>query len=242
MKILILGVDGYLGWPTAMYFARKGHEVIGSDNFSKRLIEMECGVTPLKPISTLQKRVAKWNLNQDNKIKIEIGDLINSRFIYNLLENEKPDVIIHYAEQPSAPYSMKGRKEAVYTQKNNIIGNLNLMFAIKAFCPGAHLIKLGTMGVYGTPNIDIEEGYIDIEHNGRKDKMHYPKNPLSYYHLSKTIDSQNLNFACQTWGLKVTDLHQGVVYGINTNETILDEDLNTSFHYDSIFFFGYTHF
>tara|TARA_B110000211_G_scaffold226921_1_gene281081 strand:+ start:1970 stop:3121 length:1152 start_codon:yes stop_codon:yes gene_type:complete len=235
MKVLILGGDGYLGWPTAMSFSQIGHEVCVVDNFSKRKIELENGIEPLLPIAPLHKRINTWNKNQNNKINIEIGSLMNHRFVYGICERYKPEVIIHYAEQPSAPYSMKGREEAVYTQENNIVGNINLLFAIKSFCPDAHLIKLGTMGVYGTPNIDIEEGFIDIVHNGRKDKLPFPKQPLSFYHLSKSIDSQNIEFVCKTWQIRSTDLNQGVVYGLKTQETELHKDFNTSFHYDSIF-------
>jgi len=235
MKILILGGDGYLGWPTAMYFSNKGNEVCVVDDFSKRRIELENGITPLNYISTLHRRVNIWNQNQNNPISLEVGSLLNSRFVYKICENYKPDTIIHYAEQPSAPYSMKGRQEAIFTQENNIIGNLNLLFAIRSFCPDVHLIKLGTMGVYGTPNIDIEEGFIDLEHNGRKDRVPYPKQPFSFYHLSKSLDSQNIEFVCKTWKLRATDLNQGVVYGIKTNETKLHDEFNTSFHYDSIF-------
>ena len=155
-----------------------------------------------------------------------------------ILEEFRPNTIIHYAEQSSAPYSMASREKAVFTQHNNVIGNLNLLFAMKKFCPDTHLIKLGTMGEYGTPNIDIEEGWLELEHNGRKDKVLYPKKPGSFYHLSKIIDhdSANIEFACRVWGLKCTDLNQGFVYGISTDEMELDyENLSTAFHYDSIF-------
>jgi UDP-sulfoquinovose synthase len=153
-----------------------------------------------------------------------------------ILEEFTPEVIIHYAEQPSAPYSMASREKAVFTQHNNVIGNLNLLFAMKKLCPNAHLIKLGTLGEYGTPNIDIEEGWLNIEHNGRKDRVLYPKKPGSFYHLSKVHDSANIEFCCRIWGLKCTDLNQGFVYGISTKEIDLDyENLATSFHYDSIF-------
>ena len=234
-KILILGGDGYLGWPTTMHFSALGHKVYTLDNFSKRKIEFESGITPLVHVRTLYQRVDIWNKNQNNKIKYYTCDLLNHRLIYDILEEVKPDTIIHYAEQPSAPYSMMGREACFFTQHNNVMGNLNLLFAMKKNCPDAHLVKLGTMGEYGTPNIDIEEGWIDIEHNGRKDRVLYPKKPNSFYHLSKVHDSHNIEFCCRNWGLKSTDLNQGFVYGIDTNETALDEKLNTSFHYDHIF-------
>lgn len=236
MKILILGGDGYLGWPTSMSLSKKGYDVLSVDNFSKRKIEIINGIKPLFKIETMQNRVNEWNkIKPKNKIKFIYGDLLNHRFVYKLLSKFKPDVIIHYGEQPSAPYSMAGRDEAVFTQNNNVIGTLNLLFGIKKYCPKTHLIKLGTMGVYGTPNIDIEEGYLNIKHNGRKDLVQFPVKPHSYYHLSKAHDSLNLAFACRVWNLRVTDLNQGVVYGTDTHETTLSEKLNTSFHYDHLF-------
>jgi UDP-sulfoquinovose synthase len=235
MRILILGGDGYLGWPTAMHFSKRGHDVSVVDNFVKRRIEIEDGIEPLESIPTLHRRVALWEKVTGLKIALHVGDLLNHRFVYQLLEETKPDVIVHYAEQPSAPYSMQSRGAAVFTQENNVLGTLNLLFAMKGICPGAHLIKLGTMGEYGTPNIDIEEGYITITHNGRTDTLPFPKQPGSFYHLSKVHDSANILFACRTWGLRCTDLNQGVVYGIDTDETVLHKDLRTSFHYDGVF-------
>lgn len=235
-KILIIGGDGYLGWPTAMHLAKKKYKVHLIDNFSKRNIENENSVKPLFEIETMSNRIKTWNyLFPKCNITFEYGELLNYRFINDVLKKFKPNHIIHYGEQPSAPYSMAGRAQAVFTQQNNIIGTLNLIFAIKKICPDAHLLKLGTMGVYGTPNIDIEEGFIKIKHKGRADTIQYPFKPQSYYHCSKAADTTNLYFACRVWGLKITDLNQGVVYGIDTPETKLDKKLNTSFHYDHIF-------
>ena len=236
MKILILGGNGYLGWPTSLFFSKQGHEVSIVDNFVKEKMELEFGFKPLILTKTLHKRVDCWNKNQNNPINFYVGDLLNHRFIKDLLADIKPDVIVHYAEQPSAPYSMSNRERAIFTQQNNVMGNLNLLFAIKKNCPDTHLVKLGTLGEYGTPNIDIEEGWLDIEHNGRKDRMLYPKKPGSFYHLSKVHDSANIEFACRIWDLKCTDLNQGVVYGNFTPEINLDfENLCTSFHYDEVF-------
>ena len=235
MKILILGADGYLGWPTAMSLSMKGHNVSLVDDFSKRKIELEEGIYPLENIPTLQKRVRTWKKVTGKNMDLHVCSLLNHRKVYSVFKEIKPDAVIHYAEQPSAPYSMQGREQAVFTQNNNVIGNLNVLFAIKKYCPEAHLIKLGTMGVYGTPNIDIEEGFIDITHKGRKDNLPFPKQPFSFYHLSKVHDSNNILFACRVWGLKATDLNQGLVYGIETDETIMNEDFKTSFHYDSVF-------
>ncbi len=235
MRILILGGDGYLGWPTAMHFSSVGDEVMVVDNFSKRQIELNFGIEPLEPVTTLHRRVALWKEVTGREIQLRVGDLLNHRFLYKILEEFQPEAIIHYAEQPSAPYSMWTREYAVYTQQNNVIGTLNLLFAIKKHCPEAHLVKLGTMGEYGTPNIDIEEGYLPIEHNGRQDILPFPKSPGSFYHLSKVHDSHNIIFTCRNWGLRATDLNQGVVYGIETDHTRLHPELRTSFHYDDIF-------
>ena len=236
MRILVLGGDGYLGWPTAMRFAKRGHDVAVVDNLSKRFWEAEIGVAPLFHIPTIQKRVRAWNASEENKIHLFVGDIAeNYRFIYGVFEKFLPDAIIHYAEQPSAPYSMYGRHQAVSTQVNNIAGTLNVLFAIKKYTPEAHLIKLGTMGEYGTPNIDIEEGWIELLHKGRKDRVLFPKQAGSFYHLSKVHDSHNIEFACRVWGLRSTDLNQGVVYGIETDETEMHPEFLTSFHYDEVF-------
>lgn len=235
MRILILGGDGYLGWPTAMHFSMLGDEVTMIDNFAKRQWELEEGIEPLLPIPTLHRRIARWKEVTGKTIRMKVGDLCNHRFAYKLLEEVRPEAIVHYAEQPSAPYSMQDRHTAVYTQTNNVVGTLNLLFAMRRYCPNAHLVKLGTMGEYGTPNIDIEEGYITITHNGRTDTLPFPKQPGSFYHLSKVHDSHNITFACRIWKLAATDLNQGVVYGITTKETELDQDLRTSFHYDHVF-------
>lgn len=235
MRVLILGGDGYLGWPTAMHFSAAGDEVWVADNFAKRQWELEEGIQPLRPVPTLHRRVARWRELNNNPINLRVGDLTNHRFVYKLLEEAQPDAIVHYAEQPSAPYSMQSRTTAVNTQVNNVAGTMNLLFGIQAICPDTHLVKLGTMGEYGTPNIDIEEGYLTVEHNGRTDTVLYPKLPGSFYHLSKVHDSNNIYFACRIWGLRATDLNQGVVYGIDTDQTALDETLATSFHYDHVF-------
>jgi len=236
MKILILGGDGYLGWPTAMHFARRGHDVAVVDNLSKRFWEAELGVAPLFHIPTLQRRIRLWNESGEKPIACFVGDIAqNHRLVYGIFEKFRPETVIHYAEQPSAPYSMYTRQHAVHTQTNNIAGTLNTLFALRRYTPDAPLVKIGTMGEYGTPNIDIEEGWLDIEHRGRKDRVLYPKRPGSFYHLSKVHDSHNVEFACRVWGLRSTDLNQGVVYGIETDETEMHPEFLTSFHYDQVF-------
>jgi UDP-sulfoquinovose synthase len=236
MRIMILGGDGYLGWPTAMHFSQNGHEVAVLDNMVKRYWEAELGVEPLVPVPSLYSRVRRWQDKTGLKIELFVGDISkNHRHLYNSLERFQPEAIVHYAEQPSAPFSMMDRGKCIDTQVNNVAGTLNLLFAMRGTCPDAHIIKLGTMGEYGTPNIDIEEGWLDVEHRGRKDRVLYPKKPGSFYHLSKVHDSHNLEFACRIWGTRVTDLNQGVVYGIETDGTAVDPELNTSFHYDGVF-------
>lgn len=235
MKVMILGGDGYLGWPTAMHFSARGDEVVVVDNFAKRQWEMEEGVEPLLPVPTLHRRVRRWQEVSGHSVAMEVGDLAQPRFVYGIVEKYRPDAIVHYGEQPSAPYSMQSRSTAVYSQVNNIVGTLNVLFAMKRFAPHSHLVKLGTMGEYGTPNIDIEEGWLEVTHNGRQDRVLYPKKPGSFYHLSKVHDSANIEFACRVWKMRATDLNQGVVYGTDTDHTRLDPELRTSFHYDSVF-------
>lgn len=235
MKILILGGDGYLGWPTAMYLSRRGHHVAVLDNFAKRRWEMELNVEPLLPIRTLHDRVEKWRSLTGKSIELFVADLRNYGAVDGVLDVFRPEVIAHYGEQPSAPYSMMDHNRAVFTQVNNVTGTLNVLWAMRRVVPDCHLVKLGTMGEYGTPNIDIEEGFIEIEHKGRRDLLPFPCQPGSFYHLSKVHDSHNIRFACRTWKLAATDLHQGVVYGIETDETALDDAIQTSFHYDEVF-------
>lgn len=236
-NMLVLGGDGYLGWPTAMFFAKRGWNVAVVDNLSKRLWELQIGVRPLNELLTLQERVDLFNKrNPNDLIQIFVTDISNNyRQLVSILEEWKPSTIVHYAEQPSAPYSMIDHRRAVETQVNNITGTLNLMFAVKKIVPKAHIIKLGTMGEYGTPNIQIEEGWLDLVHEGREDRVLFPKKPGSFYHLSKVHDSHNLEFGCRIWDLRVTDLNQGVVYGIDTLEASQDDLLRTSFHYDAVF-------
>ncbi len=235
MRVLILGGDGYLGWPTAMRFSQRGHEVSVVDNFSRRRWHEAQGTDSLTPIRSLNERIDAWRDVSGNEIRAHEGDIHDGEFITDVVLETSPEAIIHYGEQPSAPYSMASREQAVETQYTNVIGTLNLLFAMRDHAPAAHLVKLGTMGEYGTPNIDIEEGFIEIEHKGRKDTLPFPKMPGSLYHLSKVHDSHNIHFACRIWGLRSTDLNQGVVYGIETDETALDERLCTRFDYDEVF-------
>ena len=235
MNILILGGDGYLGWPTAMYLSKHGHDVAVLDNFAKRRWELELNVEPLLPIRTLHDRVEVWRSLTKKNIELFVGDLRNYGVVEGVLEALSPEAIVHYGEQPSAPYSMIDHNRSIFTQVNNVTGTLNVLWAMKKLGLQCQLVKLGTMGEYGTPNIDIEEGFIEIHHKGRSDLLPFPCQPGSFYHLSKVHDSHNIRFACKVWKLATTDLHQGVVYGVETDETKLDERLATSFHYDDVF-------
>lgn len=235
MKIIVAGGDGFCGWPTALYLSQKGHEVAIIDSMVRRHIDEELGSNSITPIAGHEERVAKWQELTGKAIRTYEGDLQDFDFLKNVLETEQPEAFVHFAEQRSAPYSMIDREHAVYTQVNNVVGTLNVLYGIKDIVPDCHLIKLGTMGEYGTPNIPIEEGYLDIEHKGRKDRLPFPKQPGSYYHLSKVHDSHNIMFACRVWGIRATDLNQGVVYGLSTAETLLDPILSNRLDYDSVF-------
>ncbi|XTZ10615.1 MAG: NAD-dependent epimerase/dehydratase family protein [cyanobacterium endosymbiont of Rhopalodia yunnanensis] len=235
MKVLVIGGDGYCGWATALYLSNKGYEVGILDNLSRRYWDSKLGVDTLTPIAPIQKRVQRWKDLTGNGIDLFVGDITDYGFLSKTLRQFEPEAIVHFGEQRSAPYSMIDREHAVFTQVNNVVGTLNILYAIKEDFPECHLVKLGTMGEYGTPNIDIEEGYITVEHNGRKDTLPYPKQPGSFYHLSKVHDSHNIHFACKIWGLRATDLNQGVVYGVLTDETRMDETFINRLDYDGVF-------
>lgn len=235
MRILLLGGDGYLGWPQALYLSSKGHEIAIFDNLMRRHFDLESGFASLVPISSLHERIAAWQEVSGRQIHLYVGDAMDYDALSAAFQEVQPEAVVHFAEQRSAPYSMIDRKHAVFTQTNNVIGTLNVLYALKEFAPDCHLVKLGTMGEYGTPNIDIEEGFIEIHHKGRTDVLPYPKQPGSMYHLSKVHDSHNIMFCCRIWGLRATDLNQGVVYGVETDETVLDPRLATRFDYDQVY-------
>jgi UDP-sulfoquinovose synthase len=235
MKVLVIGGDGYCGWATALYLSNRGYEVGILDSLVRRHWDNELGVETLTPIAPIQQRIQRWHDLTGKSIDLFVGDITNYEFLNIALHKFQPQAIVHFGEQRSAPFSMIDREHAVVTQVNNVVGTLNLLYAMREDFPDCHLVKLGTMGEYGTPNIDIEEGYITIEHNGRKDTLPYPKQPGSMYHLSKVHDSHNIHFACRIWGLRATDLNQGVVYGVLTEETGMDEMLINRLDYDGVF-------
>jgi UDP-sulfoquinovose synthase len=235
MRILVLGADGYLGWPTAIHLSAAGHEVGVSDSMVRRTYDEELGASSLTPIATFEERIAAWRDVTGKELSSYVGDLCDATFVHQMIGDFRPEAIVHFGQQRSAPYSMIDQAHAVYTQTNNVVGNLNLLYAIADVDKDIHFVKLGTMGEYGYPNIDIEEGWLEIEHKGRKDRVLFPKRPSSFYHLSKVHDSHNIEFACRIWGLRSTDLNQGIVYGVDTETTKLDPRLVTRFDYDGVF-------
>jgi UDP-sulfoquinovose synthase len=235
MKILVLGGDGYCGWATSLYLSARGHNVAIADSLVRREWDRELDVETLTPVRSIEERLDSWQKVSGKLVPFYLGDVTDHTFLGSTIEAFEPEAVVHFAEQRSAPYSMIDREHAVSTQVNNVVGTMNLLFALRELAPDCHLVKLGTMGEYGTPNIDIEEGYIEIEHNGRKDVLPFPKQPGSFYHLSKVHDSHNIMFACRIWGIRATDLNQGVVYGTSTDETDLDPRLVNRFDYDEVF-------
>jgi UDP-sulfoquinovose synthase len=235
MRVLVIGGDGYCGWATALYLSNKGYEVGIFDSLVRRHWDAQLCTDTLTPIAPIKTRLQRWTDLTGKNIDLFVGDLNDYAYLEKSLLQFQPDAVVHFGEQRSAPFSMIDREHAVLTQSNNVIGNLNLLYALRDHFPDCHLVKLGTMGEYGTPNIDIEEGYITIEHNGRKDTLPYPKQPGSFYHLSKVHDTHNIHFACKIWGLRATDLNQGVVYGVLTEETGMDELLINRLDYDGVF-------
>ena len=235
MRVLILGGDGYLGWPTAMDMSMKNNEVCIVDNYLRRKMARETNSEPLFENPNLIERAKKFQDLTGKKINVEIFDCCEYELLKNLVKKFQPDTIIHYAEQPSAPYSMRGFKEANITLSNNLISTFNVIWACLEAAPNCHIIKLGTMGEYGTPNIDIEEGWLKINHRGREETFLYPRQASSLYHTSKILDTDLLWFYVRTNGLRVTDLMQGPVYGISTKECDLNSSLFPNFHYDDIF-------
>jgi UDP-sulfoquinovose synthase len=234
MNVLILGGDGYLGWPTAMHLSERGHEVTVVDNYLRRRVCRDEDVEPLFGVPNLYERARLWESISGKHIEVMIGDLMDWGLVAEVFEKSNPDGIVHYAEQPSAPYSMLNRRAATMTIQNNLVVTANIIFAVREFCPKSQIVKIGTMGEYGTPNIDIEEGWLKVEHHGRSEKFLYPRQAGSLYHTTKIMDTDLLWFYVRMWNLAVTDLMQGPVYGLFTDETS-DERLLPFFNYDELF-------
>ena len=235
MRVFIAGVDGYLGWALAQYLVGRGHEVAGCDLFLRRKWVEEIGSQSATPIRSIQERLAAFKENFGKELIFREGDLRDYDFVLQFFKLFQPEAIVHLGEVPSAPYSMIDVHHCVFTQTNNIVGTLNILFAMEAVCPQAHLVKLGTMGEYGTPNIDIPEGFFTIEYRGRTDTLPFPRQAGSWYHQTKVHGSHNIMFACKIWGLRSTDIMQGVVFGTRIDEMGDDERLLTRFDFDQCF-------
>ena len=235
MRVFIPGIDGYLGWALAQYLAARGHEVAGCDLFLRRKLVEEIGSQSATPIRSMKERLIAFKENFGTELIFKEGDLRDYAFVLEFFKLFQPEAIVHLGEIPSAPYSMIDVHHSSFTQTNNIVGTLNILYAMKEVCPRAHLVKLGTMGEYGTPNVDIPEGFFTIEYRGRTDTLPFPRQAGSWYHQSKVHDSHNVMLACKIWGLRSTDIMQGVVFGTRIDEMKDDERLLTRFDFDQCF-------
>lgn len=237
MKVFIAGIDGYLGWTLAQYLTARGHEVAGADKMLRREWVAEMNSQSAMPIYSREERLAAFKEHYGKDLDFRVGDFLDYDFVKGFFEEFQPEAIVHLGQMPSAPYSMIDRDHTVFTQHNNVIGNLNILWAMKEVVPDAHLLKLGTMGEYGTPNVDIPEGFFEIEYRGRKDRLPFPRQAASFYHWSKVHDSNNTMYACKIWGLRATDVMQGVVFGTRIDEMGEDPDprLRTRLDFDEGF-------
>lgn len=239
-KIMVLGGDGFCGWPTSLHLSNLGHDILIVDNLSRRNIDNELEAESLTPIQPMGTRLKAWKEVSGRDIRFFNIDIAHDRERFlALVLKEKPDVMIHFAEQRSAPYSMKTPRHKVYTVDNNLNATNNVLCTIVESGLDIHLVHLGTMGVYGygSPGMKIPEGYIDIEvktdDGGRlKQQILYPSRPGSVYHMTKAQDQLFFSFYNKNDGIRITDLHQGIVWGTNTRETLLDERLINRFDYD----------
>lgn len=235
MNVLVIGGDGYCGWATSLYLSSHGHAVTIADNNVRRAWDHEHGLDSLVPIASTRRRIDEWSRLTGRTIDFAPIDVTDYAALCTTLSDVGPDAIVHFGQQRSAPFSMIDREHAVRTHLNNTVGNLNVLWALRERAPDAHLVKLGTMGEYGTPNIDVEEGFLTVEHNGRTDTLPFPKQPGSFYHLTKVSDSDQIYFACRSWSLRATDLNQGIVYGTRTEQTAQSAALANRYDYDHIF-------
>ncbi len=235
MRVLITGVDGYLGWPLAQHLAKRGHEVAGIDNYLRRKWVGEMGSQSAIPIAAMAERLKVFSNNFDSNLRFFKGDLTDYGFVLDACRVFRPEAIVYLGEMPSAPYSMIDVHHAVFTQTNNVMGTLVTLYAMHEAVPDCHLVKLGTMGEYGTPNVDIPEGFFEIEHRGRKDRLMFPRKAGSWYHQSKVHDTNNVEMACRIWGFRSTDIMQGVVFGTRIDAMGEDPLLRTRFDFDQCF-------
>jgi UDP-sulfoquinovose synthase len=235
MRVFIAGMDGYLGWSLAQYLAARGHQVAGADLFLRRQWVEEMGSCSATPIVPMKERLAALKEARGVDVTFWEADLRDYSVIKKIFNEFQPEVVVHLGECPSAPYSMVDAEHATFVQVNNVVSTFNLMFAIRDLRPETHLLKLGTMGEYGTPNVDIPEGFFEIEYRGRKDRLPFPRQPGSFYHLSKVHGSNNIMLACRLWKMRATDVMQGVVFGTRIDEMGSDERLLTRLDFDESF-------
>ncbi|PYI55661.1 NAD-dependent epimerase/dehydratase family protein [Paenibacillus flagellatus] len=235
MRVWIAGVDGYLGWALAQRLASRGHEVAGADNYFRRAWVEEMGAWSAIPVAPMSERLEAFRERFGKSMPFWEGDLRDYGFVERIVREFRPEAIVHLAECPSAPYSAIDVDHAVFVQTNNLTTTFHLLFAMKAHAPDAHLIKLGTMGEYGTPNLDIPEGFFEVEFRGRKDRLPFPRQAGSWYHWSKVHGSNNVMFACKLWGLAATDIMQGIVFGAYPDALNEDGRLSTRLDFDQAF-------
>jgi UDP-sulfoquinovose synthase len=235
VRVFIAGMDGYLGWSLTQYLTARGHEVAGADLFMRRQWVAEMGSHSAIPIAPMDERLSAFEEHWGYCPRFRQGDLRDYAFVEQFFRDFKPEAIVHLGEMPSAPYSMVDVNHAVFTQTNNIVSTLNMLFAMRDIVPDAHLVKLGTMGEYGTPNVDIPEGFFTVEYRGRTDTLPFPRQAGSWYHQTKVHDSNNIMFACRIWGLRSTDIMQGVVFGTRIDEMGDDARLLSRLDFDESF-------
>ena len=236
MRVLISGTDGYIGWPLAQHLLARGDTVAGFDSLARRKNVSEMGSHSAIPILEFEERCRVLAEEYGHRARnMREGDICDPDFVDSVVSEFEPDAVVHLAEQPSAPYSMIDHRHNVYTQHNNVIGTLNLLHSIRKHAPHAHLVKLGTMGEYGyDTGMDIPEGFYEMEFRGKKARVPYPRMAGSWYHWTKVHDSNNVMFACRLWGIRSTDIMQGIVYGTRTDR-MTDETHATRFDFDEAF-------
>lgn len=235
MRVFIAGIDGYLGWSLAVYLTARGHDIAGTDCYHRRNWVADVGSQSAIPIRKMEERVHAFRELFGMSLYFIRGDITDYNFVLNFFKSFKPDAIVHLAEMPSAPYSMVDVHNCTLTHTNNLLGTINILFAMRETGLDAHLVKLGTMGEYGTPNTDIPEGEFELEFRGRKTRATFPRDPGSFYHCTKVHDTVNVKLACKLWGLRSTDIMQGVVFGTRIAEMGNDERLLTRFDFDQFF-------